>query len=105
MQAVSELITQWQESRAALAELERMEHPNIVDGYGRTWTWLGRSDTYRHCGTACPVDMIECFGLPSQRALDNPNYGLCDTCLDGRVRNVPDCRPEWSCSHPMHQTE
>lgn len=103
MKAVAELIAQWQETRAALAELERAEHPDIIDRFGRAWTWFGRSDTYRHCGTACPVDMIDGFGLPSQRALDNPNYDLCAVCLDGRERNVPDCTPEWNCSHTMHQ--
>jgi hypothetical protein len=102
MKSVSALIAEWTASREAVAAIERTEHPDIVDRFGRTWTWKGRSDTYRHCGTACPVDMINDFGLPTQRALDNPNYDLCDVCLDGRKRNVPDCKPEWNCSHTMH---
>lgn len=100
----TDLIVQWQKARARLAEIERLEHPDIIDGYGRVWTWCGRSDLYRHCGNAAPARMINQFGLPSQRVLDNPNYGhLCDTCLNGRTRNVPDCKPEWNCSHVMHQ--
>lgn len=102
MEAVATLIANWQDARAGLAELERAEHPDIVDRFGRTWTWVGRSDTYRHCGTACPVDMIDDFGLPTQRALDNPNYELCGTCVDGRTRRVPDCKPEWNCAHTTH---
>ncbi|WP_406161073.1 hypothetical protein [Streptomyces canus] len=102
MEAVAALIANWQGARAELAEMERAEHPDVVDRFGRVWTWKGRSDTYRHCGTACPVDMIDDFGLPTQRALDNPNYELCDTCVSGRTRNVPDCKPEWRCSHTTH---
>lgn len=103
MDSVSALIGRWTSARAELAAIERAEHPDIVDQHGRTWTWFGRSDTYRHCGTACPVDMIDAFGLPSQRALDNPNYVLCGICVDGRKRNVPDCKPQWNCSHTTHQ--
>ncbi|SOE25703.1 hypothetical protein [Streptomyces sp. OK228] len=103
MDSVTNLITEWQAARAALAAIERAERPDVTDRFGRVWTWFGRSDTYRHCGTACPVDMIDSFGLPSQRALDNPNYDLCGICLNGRTRNVPDCKPEWNCSHTMHQ--
>ncbi|OSC76475.1 hypothetical protein B5180_01590 [Streptomyces sp. BF-3] len=101
MQAVSELITQWQESRAALAELERAERRDITDRFGRVWTWRGRGDLYRHCGNAAPAHMIAQFGRPTQAALDNPNYDLCDICLDGRTRNVRKCRPEWKCSHQV----
>ena len=105
-EAVGGLIADWQAARAALAAVERAEHPDITDGHGRVWTWFGRGDTYRHCGNAAPADMINQFGLPSQRVLDNPNYGeLCDICLNGRVRNVPDCKPEWNCSHVMHQVD
>lgn len=105
MQAVADLITKWQNARAELAAIERAEHPDITDHLGRVWTWFGRGDTYRHCGNAAPSYMINDFGRPSQRVLDNPNYGeLCDICLNGRTRNVPDCKPEWGpCSHTMHQ--
>lgn len=102
IKTVGNLIADWQAARTALADIERAEHPDIVDRHGRTWTWKAR-DLYRHCGTAAPADMIGQFGLPTQRALDNPNYDLCAICLDGRERNVPDCKPEWNCSHTMHQ--
>lgn len=96
---VTRLLTEWQDARAQLAELERAEHPDITDRHGRVWTWRGSGDLYRHCGNAAPADMIDQFGLPSQRSLDNPNYDPCDICLDGRERNAPKCRPEWNCSH------
>lgn len=99
-EAVGKLIASWQSARAALAEIERAEHPDIVDRHGRTWTWVSK-DLYRHCGNAAPKDMINDFGLPRQSALDNPNYDLCDICLNGRARNVRKCRPEWQCSHKI----
>lgn len=101
--AVSALVADWKAARTALADLERADHLDIVDRFGRTWTWTGRSDTYRHCGNAAPAHMIGDFGLPTQTALDNPNYDLCVVCVGGRDRKIPDCRPEWSCSHSMHQ--
>ncbi|MEU8840283.1 hypothetical protein AB0D97_14280 [Streptomyces roseus] len=104
MKVVEDLVSTWRAARAELAALERAEHPNITDHLGRVWTWFGRGDTYRHCGNAAPSYMINNFGLPTQAALDNPNYDLCDICLDGRERNVPDCKPEWNCSHTMHQS-
>lgn len=100
---VSRLLTAWQTTRAELAALEAADRPDITDHLGRVWTWKGRGDLYRHCGTAAPAALIERFGLPSQSALDNPNYDLCPTCIDGRTRNIPDCKPEWNCSHTMHQ--
>lgn len=100
-EAVERLLTQWQDARFALAEIERSEHPDITDRFGRVWTWKSKN-LYRHCGTACGADMIEHFGLPTQRALDNPNYDLCDICLDGRVRNIRPCKPEWNCTHTTH---
>jgi hypothetical protein len=102
MDSVSALIDRWTSAREELAAIERAEHPDIVDQHGRTWTWRGRGDLYRHCGNAAPDHMINDFGLPAQSALDNPNYDLCDVCLDGRKRNVPDCDPSWDCSHTMH---
>lgn len=103
MTTITELIVNWQDARARLLELERAEHPDIVDRHGRMWTWRGRGDLYRHCGNAAPAHMINDFGLPTQAALDNPNYDLCVICINGRVRNVPDCKTEWNCSHTMHQ--
>lgn len=107
-EAVSRLVDEWLAARAALAELERAEHPDIVDGYGRAWTWkAGRGDIYVHDGMAFPKAFLTegRIGLPRQSVLDNPNYAhLCPVCLDGRTRNVPDCRPEWGpCSHAMHR--
>jgi hypothetical protein len=101
MHVVSELITQWRISRDELVALERAEHPDIIDRFGRVWTWKSR-DLYRHCGNAAPAYMINDFGLPAQAALDNPNYDLCAVCVDGRTRNLPACRPEWGCTHPVH---
>lgn len=107
-EAVGRLIGEWQDARAQLSELGRAEHPDIVDGYDRTWTWKpGHGDVYVHDGMAFPGDWLKepgRIGLPSQKVLDNPNYGeLCATCLNGRERHVPDCKPEWNCSHAMHQ--
>jgi hypothetical protein len=81
--------------------MERSEHPDITDRFGRVWTWKPR-DLYHHCGTACPAYMIGNFGLPTQRALDNPNYELCAICLDGRSRNIRPCTAEWNCTHTTH---
>lgn len=107
VETVGRLIGEWRDARAQLVELERAEHPDIVDGYRRTWTWKpGHGDVYVHDGMAVPKDFLTNggAGLPQQSVLDNPNYGeLCGTCLDGRERNVPDCRPEWNCAHVMHQ--
>lgn len=107
-EAVGKLISKWQDARTALVELERAEHPDITDPYGRVWVWKpGRGDLYRHDGMAFQGDWLRepgRIGLPSQAVLDNPNYDdLCGICLNGRTRNVPDCRPEWNCSHAMHR--
>lgn len=99
---VGALLTSWQTARAELKTLEAAEHPDITDRYGRVWVWKGR-DLYRHCSTAAPAHMIDSFGLPTQAALDNPNYVLCAVCVNGRERNVPDCKPEWNCSHTTHR--
>ncbi|AKZ59221.1 hypothetical protein SAM23877_6176 [Streptomyces ambofaciens ATCC 23877] len=99
IETVSKLVGKWVAARAELAEIERAEHPDIVDRHGRTWTWFGRGDLYRHCGNAAPASMIDQFGRRPQVILDNPNYDLCDVCIDGRVRNAPVCKPEWDCSH------
>ena len=100
--AVSRLLADWQAARAALAEIERAEHPDITDRFGRVWTWRW-GDLYTHCGSAVPADWVPTWGLPSQRALDNPNYDLCDICLNGRTRNVPDCKPGCNCTHSMRR--
>lgn len=102
MSTVSDLIVDWQAARTELWEMEKAEHTDIVDRFGRVWTWKS-NDTYRHCGNAAPAHMINDFGLPTQAALDNPNYDLCSICIGGRERKVPACKPEWNCSHTMHQ--
>lgn len=101
--AVGRLIADWQAIRAELVEIERAEHPDTTDRFGRVWTWKSK-DLYRHCGTAAPYWMIDNFGLPTQAALDNPNYDLCDICLDGRERHASKCKPEWKCSHTICQS-
>src|SRR5689334_4293693 len=102
VETVGNLVASWQAVRAELHEIERSEHPDITDRFGRVWTWKSK-DLYRHCGTACDVDMIPQFCLPSQRALDNPNYDLCEICIDGRERNAFCCKFEWNCSHKWYQ--
>ncbi len=78
---IAALIDEWQAVRAQLAEIERAEHPDIVDEYGRTWTWRGRGDLYVHHGFAFPERMVRAgVGRPSKVLLDNPNYDLCDIC-------------------------
>jgi hypothetical protein len=99
MEAVQNLINDWQRIRAEIADVERAEHPDIVDSLGRAWVWRGRGDLYSHCGNAAPSFMIGQFGRRPQAILDNPNYDLCDVCIDGRVRNAPVCKAEWNCSH------
>lgn len=77
----SRLIAEWQGARAAVAELERAAHPDIVDHHGRAWAWW-KGDLYRHCGMAWPRAMVEdaTHGLPSEAARTNPNYSFCGTC-------------------------
>jgi hypothetical protein len=72
----------WHAVRAELAAIERAEHPDITDGFGRVREWSGRGDTYHHDGTlAFPKRWIPDLGLPSARLALNPNYaGLCDVC-------------------------
>lgn len=82
MDAVGQLIAEWRAARVVLAELERAEHPDITDAYGRVWAWKGRGDIYTHDRTlAIPQAWIDSYGLPSATLADNPNYGrLCATC-------------------------
>lgn len=82
---VSRRLGQWVAARAALAELEKAEHPDIVDKFGRTWRWRG-GDLYEHCGMAWPESTFTSphYTLPTDAVLDNPNYKLCSTCRGGR---------------------
>lgn len=43
----SRMLDEWAAARAALAEMERAEHPDITDARGRVWSWW-RGDLYRH---------------------------------------------------------
>jgi len=98
MEEVARLVDARKAARAELAAIERAEHLDITDRFGRVWVRKSK-DLYVHCGCAAPAYLIDCFGLPKQSALDNPNYNLCDICVDGRERNITPCRPEWKCSH------
>jgi hypothetical protein len=76
------LVREWQTARAALAEVERAEHPDVVDRFGRVWSWVS-GDLYRHDCLAWTLDMVHdrhC-GLPPAKLADNPNYtSLCSIC-------------------------
>lgn len=92
------IIEACQELRAELKDIERAENPDIRDAHGRLWVWKDK-DLYTHCGMATRKDWVAGSGLPTQSALDNPNYNLCGLCVGGRERNVKVCKPEWNCSH------
>jgi hypothetical protein len=81
------LLTGWTAARAELAEIEKSEHPDIVDPLGRIWTWKSR-DIYTHDSTlAFPAEMARtsCH-VPADSVLSNPNYSrLCSICLNGRT--------------------
>jgi hypothetical protein len=73
----------WAESRALLAEVERAEHPDVTDKYGRIWAWSpGHGDIYVHDQMAWPLSSIlsPTSGLPSAELRSNSNYSLCDIC-------------------------
>lgn len=78
---MTKLITEWLELQEALREIERTSRPDIVDHYGRTWTWW-QGELYRHCGMAWPKSSVldTRNGLPCPTVRSNPNYGLCDIC-------------------------
>jgi hypothetical protein len=83
-------IESWRHARAELAAIERAEHPDVTDRFGRVWTWeteisgTGRPrGRYVHDGTfsADDADAVARWGLPPERLASNPNYaGLCETC-------------------------
>jgi xanthine/CO dehydrogenase XdhC/CoxF family maturation factor len=75
------LIDEWREARRELAEMERAEHPDIVDHHGRAWTWVS-GDLYRHDSMAWTERMVRDgrHGLPEARLADNPNSRLCEIC-------------------------
>jgi hypothetical protein len=96
-------IQKWQAARAALAEMERAERPDVTDGYGRTWQWFGRADTYAHDGLlAHSLDEIPHLGLPGPALADNPNYdGLCGICRTRWTEAPQTCRAD--CDAPVPQ--
>lgn len=82
MTVIGAMIGEWQTLRAELRQIEEAEHPAITDKYGRVWTWKDK-DLYVHDGMAWPESFFNdhaSYGLPSARALSNPNYTFCDTC-------------------------
>lgn len=80
MADITRLINEWQSARLALQEIERSEHPDITDRYGRVWAWKSK-DLYVHDGClAFPEHMIQDLGLPSPVLASNPNYRLCEIC-------------------------
>lgn len=83
---IGNAIHRWMELRVELAAVERAEHPDIVDRHGRTWTWAGSSDLYRHCGMCWTASMVRDprNGLPKESVISNPNYDLCDICTGKR---------------------
>jgi hypothetical protein len=81
LEPVRALVDRWLAARAALRALDEAGHPDLTDGYGRTWTWLDH-DLYRHDQMAWPREEIESgrFGLPGPKVRANPNYDLCPIC-------------------------
>jgi len=77
---VGSLLADWHAARAELAAIERAEHPDLVDKFGRTWTWwkgTGETALYRHCQMAWTRDMVADgnFSLPRQ-----PYADMCPIC-------------------------
>lgn len=74
-------VDNWRFYRQQLEEIERAEHPDVTDGYGRTWRWFGRGRTYVHDDSlAYSIAWIPHLGLPAAAVADNPNYRLCGIC-------------------------
>jgi len=70
--------------RSQLAEIDRAEHPDITDRFGRVWVWRS-GDFYAHDDALCfPWYWITStehpINLPSSTLADNPNYRLCKIC-------------------------
>lgn len=79
MNPVPEMIDAWMSIRAELHALEKAEHPDVTDRFGRVWTWW-KGDLYGHCSMAWTQDMItaESIGLPTIHYT-----GMCDICCAG----------------------
>lgn len=105
---VSRMVDEWLTMREELRIINEEEislYADITDRFGRTWVYSLYDGLWRHmpCGLAWTENMIraEDYTLPTQAALDNPNYQLCDICIDGRTRNITPCKPEWDCPHAV----
>ncbi len=77
----------WKFYQHLLDEVERAEHPDIVDGHSRVWRWFRSSawanandPYYSHCAAVATADEIPFWGFPHPRLADNPNYVLCEIC-------------------------
>jgi hypothetical protein len=51
------LVPVWLRLREELARLEAAEHPDLVDGRGRVWTWW-KGDLYRNGHSAYPLVLL-----------------------------------------------
>jgi hypothetical protein len=78
------LLASWQQSRAALRVIEEAEHPDVTDAFGRVWVWKDK-DLYTHDGMAWPLGHVtnKKMSLPTDQALQNPNYQWCSICMGG----------------------
>jgi len=78
---VAELLDRWRTVRAELRAIEQDGHPDLVDKFGRTWTWRA-GDLYSHDSMAWPRATFEdgAYRLPTPAALANPNYDFCPIC-------------------------
>lgn len=81
MDAVAQLIADWQATRKALRAAEEAEHPDVVDALGRAWQWVS-GDLYRHDSMAKPLVLVTHpdVNWPTVACYANPNYQWCDTC-------------------------
>jgi hypothetical protein len=83
------LIDEWQALRQELRAMEVAEHPDITDALGRVWKWKD-GDLYTHDSIASPKAFVTRpkMSLPTQAALENPNYQWCEICKTPAVMTV-----------------
>lgn len=95
--AVNATLDEWERLRKELRAIEEAEHPPITDVLGRQWTWKD-GDLYVHDGMAWPREFVERaeMELPSQAALENPNYRWCPICRGESPRRAArDTGADW----------
>lgn len=100
----SRLVADWLATREAIKQIDRETHPDATDALGRVWVWRwddAYGSQYYHCGRLVEIERIDSVGVATQAMLDNQNYDLCPTCIDGRKRNITPCDPLWKCSHAV----